>query len=163
MIFLPLHRTCHRCNISDTPYLMWRHIFCNFTPRNYCFNSVYTCSIALLLSLKYDVTKFRIPPPHLITQFHTSSTPSAPLKVWRNLWMPPNRYKSSFFISVIFIIASCLEIMGLFYLSRWQDENARENIISLASVGHISLFTFRSKMYLCTRNIEDCKKGRYIP
>ena len=26
----------------------------------------------------------------LVTQCHTSSTPSAPLNVWRNLWMHPN-------------------------------------------------------------------------
>ena len=54
-----------------------------------CFNLVDTCNIALLLFLKCDATKFRIPPP-LVTQCHTSLTPSAPLNVKRNLWMPPN-------------------------------------------------------------------------
>ena len=27
--------------------------------------------------------------PSLVTQCHASSTPSAPIDVWRNLWMPP--------------------------------------------------------------------------
>ena len=35
-----------------------------------CFNLVYTCNIALILFLKCDVTKFRIPPPPC----HTLST-----------------------------------------------------------------------------------------
>ena len=51
------------------------------------------CNIALILFLKCDVTKlkFRIlPPSPLVTQCHTLSTPSAPLNVWHNLWMPPN-------------------------------------------------------------------------
>ena len=53
-----------------------------------CFSLVDTCNIALILFLKSDVTKFKIPPP-LITQCRTSSSPSAPpLNVWRNLWMP---------------------------------------------------------------------------
>ena len=56
-----------------------------------CFNFVYTCNVALILFLKCDITKFRIPPP-LVTQCHTSSTPS-PLNVWRNLWMAPKRCK----------------------------------------------------------------------
>ena len=43
-----------------------------------CFNLVDTCNTALILFLKCDVTKFRIPPP-LVTQCHTSSTPSPPL------------------------------------------------------------------------------------
>ena len=46
-----------------------------------CFNLADSCNIALILFLKCDVTKFRIPPP-------LSSTPS-PLNVWRNLWMAP--------------------------------------------------------------------------
>ena len=54
-----------------------------------CFNLVDTCKIALILFLKCAVTKFRIPPP-LVTQCHTSSTSSAPLNMWCNLWMPPN-------------------------------------------------------------------------
>ena len=37
-----------------------------------CFNFVYTCNIALILFLKCDVPKFRIPPPPC----HTSSNPS---------------------------------------------------------------------------------------
>ena len=37
-----------------------------------------TSNIALILFLKCDVTKFRIPPP-LFTEYHISSTPSAPL------------------------------------------------------------------------------------
>ena len=48
-----------------------------------------TCNIALILFLKCDVTKFRIP-PSLVTQFHTSSTPSTPFNGWRNLWIAPN-------------------------------------------------------------------------
>ena len=39
-----------------------------------CFNLIYTCNIALILFLKCDVTKFRIPP-----SCHTSSIPSPPL------------------------------------------------------------------------------------
>ena len=46
-----------------------------------CFNLVDTCNIALILFLKCDVTKFRIPPPPLVTQCDTSSTSSAPLNV----------------------------------------------------------------------------------
>ena len=42
----------------------------------------------VIYNWKCDVTKFRIPP--IVTQCHTSSTPSAPFNVWRNLWMPPN-------------------------------------------------------------------------
>ena len=54
-----------------------------------CSNLVDTCNIALILFLKCEVTKCRIPPiPPLVTQCHTSSTPS-PLNVWRNLWMAP--------------------------------------------------------------------------
>ena len=53
-----------------------------------CFNLVNTCNIALILFLKCDVTKFRIPTSPCHTT-HTSSTPSSPLNVWRNLWMPP--------------------------------------------------------------------------
>ena len=56
-----------------------------------CFNLVDTCNITLILLLKCDVTKFRIPPP-LVTQCHTSSTPSTPLNVWCNLCMPPNLF-----------------------------------------------------------------------
>ena len=34
--FLSLPRPCHgRSHFWDTPYLVWCHIFCNFTPRNY--------------------------------------------------------------------------------------------------------------------------------
>ena len=54
-----------------------------------CFNLVDTCNIALILFLKCEVTKLRIPPSSLVTQCHTSSTLSAPLNVWRNLWMYP--------------------------------------------------------------------------
>ena len=62
-----------------------------------CFNLVYTCNIALILFLKCNVTKFRIPSP-LVTQCHTSSTPS-PLNVWRNLWMSPCcAERTSFFL-----------------------------------------------------------------
>ena len=43
-------------------------------------NLVDTCNISLILFLKCDVTKFRIPPP-LVTQYHTLSTPSAPLNM----------------------------------------------------------------------------------
>ena len=50
---------------------------CNVFQWN-CFNLVYTCNIALILFFKCDVTEFRIPPP-VVTQCHTSSTPSAPL------------------------------------------------------------------------------------
>ena len=39
-----------------------------------CFNLVHTCNIALILLLKWDVTKFRILPP-LVTQCKISSTP----------------------------------------------------------------------------------------
>ena len=47
-----------------------------------CFNLVDTYNIALILFLKCDVTKFRIPPPlPFVTQCHTLSTPSAPLNV----------------------------------------------------------------------------------
>ena len=53
-----------------------------------CFNLVYTCNIALILFLECDVTKIMILPP-IVTQCHTSSTPS-PLDVLRNLWMAPN-------------------------------------------------------------------------
>ena len=42
-------------------------------------NLVDTCNIALILFLKCDVIKFRTSPP-LVTQCHTSSTPS-PLNV----------------------------------------------------------------------------------
>ena len=52
-------------------------------PLLYIYNNLMdTCNIALILFLKCDVTKFRIPP---FTQCHTSSTPSAPLNVRRNL------------------------------------------------------------------------------
>ena len=44
-----------------------------------CFNLVDTCNIPLILLLKYDVTKFRILPPSLVTQCHKSSTPPPPL------------------------------------------------------------------------------------
>ena len=40
-------------------------------------NLVDTCNIALILFLKYDITKFRIPAP-FVTKCHTSSIPSAP-------------------------------------------------------------------------------------
>ena len=53
----------------------------------HCFNLVDTCNIALILFLKCDVTKFQTRP--LVTQCHTSSIPSSPLNVWRNLWMAP--------------------------------------------------------------------------
>ena len=49
------------------------------------FNLVYTCNIALILYLKRDVTKFRIPPPPL----SHNVTLRRPLNVWRNLWMAP--------------------------------------------------------------------------
>ena len=35
MIVWPLPRPCHRWLHFWDPYLVWRHIFCNFTPRNY--------------------------------------------------------------------------------------------------------------------------------
>ena len=65
---------CSMCNIQC---LQWN-----------CFNLVNTCNIALILFLKCDITKFRIPLP-LVTQCHASSTPSVSLNVWRNLWMSP--------------------------------------------------------------------------
>ena len=52
----------------------------------HCFNLVDTCNIALILFLKCDVTKFRIPPCHTMLHF---VDPVYPLKVWRNLWMAP--------------------------------------------------------------------------
>ena len=64
-----------------------------------CFILVYTSNIALILFLKCDVTKCRIPPP-LFTQCHTLSTPSLPLNVWRNLWMVPNKYLHYIFIQI---------------------------------------------------------------
>ena len=61
-----------------------------------CFNLVDMCNIALILFLKCDVTKFRIPLTPLVTQCHTMShfvDPSAPpLNVWRNLRMPPIQF-----------------------------------------------------------------------
>ena len=56
---------------------------CNAFQWNY-FNLVDTCNIAIILFLKCDVTKFRIP-PLLVTL-----RPPPPLNVWRNLWMHPN-------------------------------------------------------------------------
>ena len=36
IIFWTLSRPCHRwSHFWDHPYLMWRHIFCNFTPTDY--------------------------------------------------------------------------------------------------------------------------------
>ena len=35
MIFYPSLVLVTGGHISETPYLVWRHIFCNFTPRNY--------------------------------------------------------------------------------------------------------------------------------
>ena len=73
-----------------------------------CFNLVYTCNIALIL-LKFDVTKFRIPPP-LVTQCHTSSTPSPPLNVWSNLWMPPkSKVRTAKYFPSDFSIENCLK------------------------------------------------------
>ena len=65
-----------------------------------CFNLVDTCrhNIALILFLKSDVTKFRIPPP---SSCHTSSTPSL-LNVWRNLWMAPNLfYRKCYYLFIL--------------------------------------------------------------
>ena len=36
----------------------------------------------------------------LVTQYHTSSTPSAPLNVRRNLWMPPRRYRTQMLLTI---------------------------------------------------------------
>ena len=55
-----------------------------------CFSFVDKCNIALIIFLKCDVTKFRIPPPSLSHNVTLSRPPSAPLNVWRNLWMPRN-------------------------------------------------------------------------
>ena len=52
-----------------------------------CCNLVYTCNIALILFLKCDVTKFRIPPCHTMSHF----VDPLPLNMWRNLWMAPYR------------------------------------------------------------------------
>ena len=62
---------------------MFNAFRCNY------FNLVETCNIALILFLKCDVTKFRIPPPlHNVTLCRYLY----PLKVWHNyLWLPPNR------------------------------------------------------------------------
>ena len=65
-----------------------------------CFNLVDTCKNTLILFLKCDVTKFRIPPQPLVTQCHTLSTPSAPLNVRRNLRMSP--YFVTIFTSRVF-------------------------------------------------------------
>ena len=53
-----------------------------------CFNLVDTSNIALILFLKCDVTKFRIPPP--LSHFVDS------LNVWRNLWMLPYAHTLTF-------------------------------------------------------------------
>ena len=44
-----------------------------------CLNLVYTCNIALILFLKCDVTKSRIPPPPLSHNVTISRPPFAPL------------------------------------------------------------------------------------
>ena len=52
-----------------------------------CFNLVDTCNIALILFLKCDVTKCRIPPP--LSHNVSLRRPPPALNVWRNLWMAP--------------------------------------------------------------------------
>ena len=52
-----------------------------------CFNLVDTCNIALILFLKCDFTKFRIPPCH--TSHFVDPPPLRPLNVWRSIWMSP--------------------------------------------------------------------------
>ena len=75
MIFWP--RPCHRwSHFWDTPYKVWRHRFC-----------ILHLEIIKLKQQKCNITKFRILP--LVTQCHTSSTPSAHLNLWRILWMTP--------------------------------------------------------------------------
>ena len=80
MSFLPLPHPCHGWSHFWDPllYIVWRHIFCNFT-----------LETIKLKQQKCDVTKFRIPPPSLSHNVTLSRPPSAPLNVWRNLWMPP--------------------------------------------------------------------------
>ena len=61
-----------------------------------CFNLVYTCNVALILSLKCDVTKFRIPTPPLLSRNDTFRRPSSgTFNVWRNLWMPPYHHSKN--------------------------------------------------------------------
>ena len=78
------------------PYLVWRHIF-----------TILHLEIIKLKQQKCDVTKFRIPPP-LVTLCHTSSTPSASLNVWRNLWMPPLWIPTNFLMSIYYIMSTAL-------------------------------------------------------
>ena len=54
-----------------------------------CFNLVDTCNIALILFLKCNVTKFRIPSTPLLVTVSQFVDPLPPLNVWRNLWMAP--------------------------------------------------------------------------
>ena len=72
-----------------------------------CFNLVDTCNIALILFLKCDVTKFRIPPRACHTMSHFLN-PSTPLNVWRNLWIPPLHVDILFQISFYYSIIKCI-------------------------------------------------------
>ena len=60
-----------------------------------CFNLVDTWNIALILSLKCDVTKFRISRPPLSHNVTLRWPPSVPLNVWRNLLMPPYQHNKN--------------------------------------------------------------------
>ena len=58
-----------------------------------CFNLVYTCNIALILVLKCDVSKFRIPPPplpHNVTLRRTLSPLIMCIRSSYLLWYPSN-------------------------------------------------------------------------
>ena len=78
--FLPLPVLVTGSHISETPSHQ-----CDVT-----YFAILHLEHIKLKQQKCDATTFKILSP-LVTQCHASSTPSAPLNVWRNLWMSPKQ------------------------------------------------------------------------
>ena len=78
--------------------------------------------------LKCDITKFRITSSPLVTQCHTSSTPSAPLNVWRNLLMSPS--KTLFLRTWFWLSRSLLEC----YCPKWLTVRIASHCVLLTEV-----------------------------